>query len=137
VESPFLSEFSSCFFVIAELGSDGTIKKWGYCLDDCPAEEPVVACLTEPIFPVSTDDDGYHQNYTTEYLQGSGQILLDMDYVVFECPPGYVFEGSTNITHYAFCHNWNYSYPFDLQQSCIRMHQFKISFLQIKTSVLT
>ena len=56
------------------------------------------------------------------FILGSSEVLSDMDFVTFECPLGYVFEGSTNTTHFAFCHNWEYAYAFDLQQSCVRMY---------------
>ncbi len=98
----------------------GYIDEWGYCLDDCPAEVPEVACLDEPIFPDFAPGDGYHENFTSSYIQGSGKITRDLDYVTFGCEPGYVFEGSTNITNYAFCHNWNWTYAFDNEATCIR-----------------
>lgn len=42
--------------------------------------------------------------------------------VAFNCPEGYVFEDSTNITHYAICHNWEYVYNFDLEAKCVRKY---------------
>ena len=61
--------------------ADGiTIKEWGECAEDCPAEEPMIACLTEPIFPDWVDDtDGEdYVNFTTTYVQGSGDITLEV-----------------------------------------------------------
>ena len=87
---------------------------------DCPSEEIKVACLEEPLFPEPVDGDGYYQNSTSDYVPGSGQITLEFDYVTYNCPEGHVFEGSTNVTNYAICHNWEYIYPFDLNIACIR-----------------
>ena len=45
---------------------------------------------------------------------------MEFDYVTLQCPLGYVFENSTNTTHYAICYNWEYTYPFDLFTLCER-----------------
>ena len=112
------------FLFIAELDENGVIVRWGYCLPDCPHEEIKVACIHEPIFPdFLFIDDGYHQNLTSNYIPGSGEVLLELDYVTFECPLGYVVEGSSNVTNYAFCHNWIYAYKFDMTKSCVRKCQ--------------
>ena len=52
-------------------------------------------------------------NFTTDYVKDSNDPLLEMDYVKFECPTGYVFEGSTIVNHYAICYNWSYFYTFN------------------------
>lgn len=52
-------------------------------------------------------------NFTTDYIEGSNEPLLEMDYVSFECPTGFVFEGSTVVKHYAICYNWSYVYTFN------------------------
>ena len=52
------------------VGTD--IIEWGYCLDDCPFEEPVVVCQSDPpLTPtlILEPEDGY-VNYTTEYTFG-------------------------------------------------------------------
>ena len=46
--------------------------------------------------------------------------LLQFDYIAFNCPEGYVFEGTNNATHYAICYNWNYIYLFDPEIMCVR-----------------
>ncbi len=46
-------------------------------------------------------------------------LLLQLDYVYFTCPEGYVFEGSSNTTHYAVCRNWNFVYLFDITKGCV------------------
>ena len=99
---------------------DGTIKTWGYCVKDCPSEEIRVACLDEPLFPDPVDDDGYYQNTSIDFIQGSGQVTLEFDVVTYNCPEGHVFEGSTNVTNYAICYNWEYIYPFDNDKPCVR-----------------
>ena len=104
-----------------ELEEDGTIKRWGYCLDDCPTEEIRVACLEEPLFPnLLLGDNDYYKNSTSEYLPGSGKVTLEYDFVTHNCPEGYVFEDSTNITNYAICYNWEYLYQFDMDKACVR-----------------
>ena len=45
---------------------------------------------------------------------------FQFDFVSFECPDGYNFEGSTNIPHIAMCHNWDFVYNFDHESKCIR-----------------
>jgi hypothetical protein len=108
------------------LTSSGSIEKWGYCLEDCPGEDLIPACLEEPQFPEYPPSDGFRQNFTTDYVSGSYQIIMDMDYVSFQCPSGYAFEGSTNVTHYAICHNWQFNYQFDLEATCIRIYKYVI-----------
>lgn len=99
-------------------------------MEDCPSEEPVIACRDEPIFPSYVDeDDGYYMNFTTDYIEGSNEPLLEMDYVSFECPTGFVFEGSTVVKHYAICYNWSYVYTFNHSSAlCARKYLHKISF---------
>ena len=46
---------------------------------------------------------------------------FQLDFVSFGCSrPGYVFEGSNNITQYAFCKDWEWVYDFDLEARCTR-----------------
>ena len=47
-------------------------------------------------------------------------LLLQLDYVEFSCPQGFAFEDSRNLTHRAFCHDWNYRYMYDFQSKCKR-----------------
>ena len=100
--------------------------RWGYCLEDCPSEEIRVACLDEPLFPVLVEDDGYYQNSTSSYIPGSGQTLLEFDFITYNCPEGYAFEDSKNATNYAICYNWEYVYPFDLTKPCVRKSKFTV-----------
>ena len=108
--------------------------RWGYCLEDCPSEEIRVACLDEPLFPVFVEDDGYYQNSTSSYISGSGQTLLEFDYVTYQCPEGYAFEDSTNVTNYAICYNWEYVYPFDLTKPCVRTS--KHTYCSLRTMLI-
>jgi len=63
----------------------------------------------------------YSQNLhkiTQNLFNNFSKIFFQLDYVYFQCPEGYVFEGSHNTTHYAFCINWNFVYLFDLTKTC-------------------
>lgn len=99
------------------------VLEWGDCLPDCPSEPPNTVCLDEPEFPLMADGTDRAVNYTANYTRGSGVVTDELDYVVFECPVGYVFEYSNNITHYAFCHDWNFMYQFNPDVNCIRKYE--------------
>ena len=73
-------------------------------------------------------------NFTTGCIQGSNEHTLELDYVTFECPKGYVFEGSTIVKHYAICYNWSYIYTFNESAICARkfFSNFKISAAKLK-----
>ena len=43
---------------------------------------------------------------------------MQLEYLSFSCPEGFVFEGSFNHTHYAWCYNWSYIYDFDHEARC-------------------
>ena len=45
-------------------------------------------------------------------------VPLQYDHVEFVCPEGYAFEGSPAISQTAFCHNWTFTYNFDLGAKC-------------------
>ena len=60
----------------------------------------------------------------------------ELDYATFSCPAGYVFEGSNNITHYAFCKNWNFIYLFDLSKTCVREFSFHSCFCNLTCLIL-
>ena len=68
--------------------------------------------------------------YWLDYLIRFCALLFQLDYATFSCPAGYVFEGSNNITHYAFCKNWNFIYLFDLSKTCVR--EFSCPFWNLK-----
>ncbi|TRY78181.1 hypothetical protein TCAL_06224, partial [Tigriopus californicus] len=106
-----------------ELDVDGNIVDWDFCVQDCPSEIVEVACLSEPEFPalVNLWDGSDFVNFTANYEQGSGMVTKELDFVSFNCPQGYVFEGSNNVTHYALCHNWEYHYLFDRNARCQRV----------------
>ena len=68
-----------CFL---ELESDGRIKAWGLCVEDCPADEPRPSCLNPPTIPAfgihETEDDNvsgrfnYQSSwFTLDYLPGN------------------------------------------------------------------
>ena len=48
-----------------------------------------------------------------------GTVVLELDYVEFTCPVGYIFEGSFNFTHYAICYNWGYDHAYDPAARCV------------------
>ena len=99
----------------------GAILDWGECLPDCPSEEAEIVCQDEPRFPAFvTDTKSILRNATTDYEPGSGLTVMEYGHVSFSCDEGFVFEGSTNITHYAICHNWEFVYNFDLNAKCER-----------------
>ena len=71
----------------SEFEADGvTIKEWGWCIKDCPSEFAETACLEEPQFPAyASYGDGF-VNYTTDYVQGSQEVLLEVGlYFQLEC----------------------------------------------------
>ena len=48
-------------------------------------------------------------------------FAFQLDYVGFQCSrDGYVFEGSMNVTQYAFCSGGQWIYNFDLDAMCER-----------------
>ncbi|XP_059096703.1 uncharacterized protein LOC131891197 [Tigriopus californicus] len=106
-----------------EVDDAKNVLDWGFCVPDCPSEVVEVACLSEPDFPVFVTpwDASDLVNFTTSYDQGSALVTKELDFVSFQCPEGYVFEGSNNITHYAMCHNWEYLYLFDRTARCERV----------------
>ena len=85
-----------------ETTSDNKVVKWGLCLPDCPTIEPEVACLDDPIFPDwvrASDRDAVNFTATLQTLTGPknfdqdvGTVVLELDYVEFTCPVGYIFE---------------------------------------------
>jgi len=102
--------------------TDGvTISEWGECLPNCPQEVTNIVCLDEPEFPAYAANGEIYVNYSSNFVQGSGDITFELDYVEFACPEGYHFEDTTNVTHYALCHNWDWTYNFDFDKKCYRM----------------
>ena len=61
------------------MDAGGKILDWGYCLPDCPHEEIVPACLTDPIHPdFVRGDDPDNANFTTDFVQGIKDVVLDV-----------------------------------------------------------
>lgn len=65
--------------------SGSTITEWGECLPDCPSQEAVVACLSEPQFPRFVQDENSNLvNFTATYKEGqtyefgSEEVLMDV-----------------------------------------------------------
>ena len=48
------------------------------------------------------------------------QIMPNNSIVKYECPLGWVFQDSNNISHYAYCRNWTWVIDFDTSKPCIR-----------------
>ena len=103
-----------------ELDDALNVLEWGDCLDDCPKEPINSACLTDPLFPAVSDGTSKAVNYTTDYQVGISVYTDEFDYVTFECPEGYIFEGSNNRTHIAVCVNWEFIYLYDSEVLCVR-----------------
>ena len=71
-------------------------------LPDCPTIEPEVACLEDPTFPDwvrASDRDAVNFTATLQtatgpmsFAQDVGTVVLELDYVEFTCPDGYIFE---------------------------------------------
>lgn len=99
----------------------GTITEWGECLPDCPSQEIEIVCQMDPIFPpLASSEIKKSVNYSTEFVAGKGTITPGMSYVAFSCPLGFVFEDSTNVTHYAFCYNTTFDHQYDPSKACVR-----------------
>ena len=68
---------SICKYVFVDLEADGTITKWGLCVEDCPAEEPMPSCLNPPPIPsfgiFETEDD----NVSGRFNYKSSWFLLN------------------------------------------------------------
>ena len=96
------------------------VLEWGDCLDDCPSEPINSACLTDPTFPSIADGSDDATNYTTNYTTGISVVTDELDYVVFTCPDGYVYEGTNNKSHYAICMHWEFIYLYDPEVLCVR-----------------
>ena len=100
------------------------ILEWGICQEQCPQEAADIVCLDEPAFPkfvyAEEEADGYRNFSSPEYEFGSEKIMDELTVIPFECPDGYHFEGSTNVTQYALCHNWEWTYDFDRTAMCQR-----------------
>ena len=47
-------------------------------------------------------------------------IWLQMSYIAFSCPEGYIFEDSNNATNYAFCFNTTFDVQYDPKKYCVR-----------------
>ncbi len=47
-------------------------------------------------------------------------IELQLDYAQFDCPLGYVFANTNNVSVYAICYNYTYTYTFDPSAFCVR-----------------
>ena len=103
-----------------KLSPDLHVLEWGDCIDDCPKEPINSACLEDPQFPIFADGSDQAVNYTSNYTTGRSVVTNELDYVAFDCPTGYVFEGSKNKTHYAICLNWEFIYLYDQDRLCIR-----------------
>jgi len=103
--------------------STGDILEWDFCLEDCPSEPPEVVCQDVPVFPslVGDREDSLNVNYTTLYDPEVTDVVRELDYVSFECPVGYVFTDTLNVTVYALCHNWEWMYEnYDEDSQCVR-----------------
>ena len=67
--------FSQPFSVFFSEIVGNNIVEWGYCLDDCPHEEPEVVCNSDPPFtPTLVDDMDGFANFTTLYDFGMGTL---------------------------------------------------------------
>ena len=102
-----------------KLSDDLHVLEWGDCIDDCPRETINSACLQDPRFPSFADGSDQAVNYTSNYTTGISFVTDELDYVAFDCPQGYVFEGSKNKTHYAICLNWEFIYLYDEDTLCV------------------
>ena len=59
-------------------------------------------------------------------------FALQLDYVGFQCSrDGYVFEGSMNVTQYAFCSGGQWIYNFDLDAMCERKRRDTFGSVQL------
>ena len=109
-----------------ELGSDiWDIIEWDECLPDCPQEEADPVCVDEPFLPriVLEDDPDLNPNavnFTTEFEADSVNPMLEFDFAAFECPEGFVFEGSSAYVAFAVCHDWQFIYTYDFDSPCVR-----------------
>ena len=62
-------------------------------------------------FIAETKDDYFNDVY---------QIMPNASMVEYECPLGWVFQDSNNISHFAYCTNWTWIVDFDTTKPCVR-----------------
>ena len=118
------------------IGDDGVIQEWGECMPDCPAQEVEIVCQEPPVFPALAEDDTKSVNYTVTGPvpdEKTGEVTPGMSYIAFSCPIGYVFEDSTNNTHYAFCYNTTFDLQYDPSKKCVRKSRYLTSNVRCPT----
>ena len=62
-------------------------------------------------FIAESKDDHFNEVY---------QIMPNDSVVEYECPLGWVFQDSNNISNFAYCRNWTWTVDFDPEKPCIR-----------------
>ena len=62
-------------------------------------------------FIAESKDDHFNDVY---------QIMPNDSVVEYECPLGWVFQDSNNISNFAYCRNWTWTVDFDTEKPCIR-----------------
>ena len=102
-----------------EVNEDNSVVEWGECLADCPSEMVQVVCMEDPVMPLLSDGSGRIVNFSTSFEFGMERITYEFDYVAYTCPDGYVFRGTRNTTHYAFCYDWKFITLFDPSRPCV------------------
>ena len=66
-------------------------------------------------FIATSKDDHFNDVY---------QIMPNDTSVEYECPLGWVFQDSHNISHFAYCRNWTWIIDFDTSKPCVRKFIF-------------
>ena len=109
----------------SEIDDERKVLKWDFCLEDCPSDDPIIACTDAPMYPEFLDEnESFHKNFSTKYILGEYQPIVELDYVAFECPKGFSVEGSNDTAVYSFCHNWTYLYSYNETSKCSRKGYF-------------
>jgi hypothetical protein len=59
-------------------------------------------------------------NSRTDRSDFQTSLLFQLDFVEFDCPLGYYFNGTTSTSVYSVCHNWTFVQLFSSEAFCTR-----------------
>jgi hypothetical protein len=67
------------------------------------------------------DSFSLNTNFSTDYDPDETDVVRELDLVRFDCPEGFVFSDTLNVSVYAMCYNWEWIYVnYDADSVCVR-----------------